>query len=184
MNPTVPLLLASAVSDGATLTNTVTATSILHGSGKPPVAGGALSVGSILKARIWGAMGVGAAGAGNITFDMRIGGTVVTSSGLILLRTNSCSSSFFMAEIGLTVTSLGTAAGGVSYVTFDGIQAIGATVASTPPQTQIAPSVGPSTSPNNWDATVNGAVDVFGTWSVATTGDTLIVRRSEIWLLG
>lgn len=183
MRPSVPLLLASAVADGASLTNSAAAASILHGSGKASLAGGLFDVGSTLKAFLWGSMGVGAAGAGNITFDMRIGGTVVTNFGAMSLRTSSLSTQHFFAELSGTVVTVSTAASFMSGARFEGAQALGGTNATTSPVPAIMPATGPTTGSNSWDATANGALDIFATWSVATSGNILLVRRSEIWLM-
>lgn len=183
MRPSVPLLLASANADGASLTNTVTATSILHGSGKASLAGGALDVGTTLKVLLFGSMGVGASGAGNLTLDIRIGGTVVTAFGTMSLRTSSLSTQAFSAELTGTVQTVSTSAQFMSGMRFEGPQALGGTNATTSAAVLVLPTAGPSTNANFWDATANGALDVFATWSVATSGNILLVRRSEIWLM-
>ena len=48
--PSNPLVLASAYADGAAHTASITATSILHASGKAVIPAGALQLGSMLKA--------------------------------------------------------------------------------------------------------------------------------------
>lgn len=183
MRPSVPLLLASGYADGTSITNSTTPASCLHGSGKAVLAGGAMDVGTTIKAFLHGSMGVGAAGAGNIGFDMRIGGTVVTNYGNVLLRTNSCSTLEFFAELNFKATDTSTAAGGRGSMRAEGIALIGATVASTPNQISLLPTTQPATSANNWDQTANGTLDIFATWTVATSGNILLIRSSEIWLM-
>ena len=181
--PTVPLCLAASNASGAALSASVSATSILHGSGKAVLGGGALAVASKIKIRLKGAMGVGASGAGNITFDVRYGGTVITNFGALALRTSSQAVSAFTADIDLQVTVNSTAAAFVGTLVFNGSQALGGTNTSSSPVTWVLPQAGPSTGSNAVDQTAGGAIDVFATWSVSTSGNTITVNDSELWML-
>jgi len=181
--PAVPLVLAVQSRDGTTLTNTVTATSLLDASGKAALAGGALQVGSKLKWKLRGNMGVGASGAGTMTFDLRYGGTVISNLGAMNLRTSSCAASHFELEIDAICRINSTAAAFECSAKFTGIQALGGTLASTMPALGQLPVAGPSTGSNAVDVSAGGTIDVFGTWSVATSGNTITVNDVEAWQL-
>lgn len=183
MRPSIPLLLASMYADGSSLTNTVTATSILHGSGKPNLGGGIFDAGTTIRTVIRGGMGVGASGAGTLTLDQRIGGTVVTNFGAFSLRTSSCSTNIWSAEIELTCQQPGTAAQFISSIRVEGLQFLGGTNATTSPVPALLPQTGPSSNTNAIDTTVNGLLDTFATWSVATSGNILLARQCNVWLM-
>lgn len=188
MRPSVPLLLASAVADGTALTASTAAASILHGSGKAAIAGGALDVGTILKLIVRGSMGVGASGAGAIGFDIRLGSVVLSSFGTMSLRTSSCSAETFVAEMTATVRNNSTAGNVISSMTFTGPQACGATATTSAGSTSnISPVVTlPAAGPGigaAFDASAGGLFDCFGTWTVSTSGNTLTVNQSELWIM-
>jgi hypothetical protein len=186
MRPNVPILLASATADGAALTASVTATSILHGSGKAGIQGGTFDVGTTIKALLRGRMST-VTTPGTLTFDCRLGPTaniVISALGALTLNATPTTNQSFELELEATIRALGIGTGANAIVTgrFCGRSLIGsAAVAAggvgviTLPDT--APAVG-----TGFDSTVNNLFDVFATWGT-NNANSIQVHQSWVWLL-
>jgi len=186
VRPNVPILLASAVADGTALTASVTATSILHGSGKAQLNGGVLDIGTTLKALIRGRIST-VATPGTLTFDCRLGPTgniVLSAFGALNLNATATTNQSFELEIEATIRALGTGTGANALCTarFSSRSLIGsAAVAAggvgviTLPDT--APAVG-----TGFDSTVDNTFDVYATWGT-NNANSIQVHQSWLWML-
>jgi hypothetical protein len=168
--PYVPLVLASSVANGATLTTT-TATSILHGSGIGVIPASTLQVGSTIKALLRGRMNTVVTTPGTLTFDLRLGSTVVSALGAINLNTTAQTAASFDLELLATILSLGTGTGATALVTarFSSRALVGsAAVAAGGVGVIILPDTSPAVG-TGFDSTAAQAVNVFATFTVASS---------------
>jgi hypothetical protein len=168
MMPSNPLVLASAYADGAALTASITATSILHASGKAVVPASSLQLGSFIKAYIRGRISTVVTTPGTLTLDMRFGNVVVSALGAIPLNIVAQANASFEAEITARITALGTGTAATALVMgrFTSRALVGsALVAAGGNGTIILPDTTPAVG-TGFDSTAALLVDVFATWSL------------------
>ena len=107
MFPFYPLVLATNSNNGAALTNTVTPTSILHGSGIGTIPFGSPQIGSKLKGMIRGRISTLVTAPGTLTFDIRFGSIVVSAFGALSLNIVAQTNAFFDLEFLVDFVSVG-----------------------------------------------------------------------------
>ena len=184
MLPAYPLLLATATADGAALANSIVATSILPASALAVIPGGALQVGSVLKLTLRGRISTVVTTPGALTFDLRLGSTIISAFGAIALNTVAQANAQFLLEFLAVVRSLGNGALATALCTGDFISraviaspAAGAGSAGEVLLPETAPAVGAG-----FDSTAAQIVNVFATWSVANAANSLQVHQAFVEL--
>ena len=115
--PSVPLVLASSSSDSGALTNSTTATTILHGSGVATIPAGSLQIGSVIKSTLRGRISTLTAAPGTLTFDMRLGAVVISALGAINLNVTAQTNATWELEIIATIRALGAGTAANALVT-------------------------------------------------------------------
>lgn len=182
MLPAYPLVLASASADGTALTNSIAATSILHGSGIATLPAGALQVGSMIRIILRGRVSTVVTTPGTLTFDLRLGAVIVSAFGAITLNTVSQVNTGWELTVMAVVRSIGngtvaTALCTASFVSraIVGSPAITAGSAGETMLPDAAPAVG-----TGFDSSTAQAINIFATWSVANAGNSIQVHQSLI----
>ena len=184
MMPTYPLILAANTLDGAALTNSVAATSILPVSAGCAIPGGTLQVGSHLKITLRGRISTLVTTPGTLTLDLRLGGIVASGFGAINLNTVAQTNAAWEATFIATVRSIGSGAAATALCTADfisraivGSPAVTAGSAGEVMLPDTAPAVGAG-----FDSTLALSVNVFATWSVASVSNSIQVHQALIEL--
>jgi hypothetical protein len=184
MLPGYPLILAVGSADGAALTNSLTATSILPGSAVATIPAGALQIGSLIKLTLRGRISTLVTAPGTLTLDVRLGAVVISALGALALNVNAQTNASFELELLARVVSLGagTVATALCMARFSSRAVIGSPAAGVGgagvlmlPDT--APAVGAG-----FDSTSAQAVNVFAAWSVASASNSLQVHQALIEL--
>lgn len=168
MMPSFPMVLAASTADGAAVTGVAAAT-LLHGSSIATIPAGTLQVGSQLKITMRGRMNTIVTTPGTTTFDLRIGGIVVSAFGAIPLNIVAQTNAAWELEILATIRSIGAGAAATALATakFVSRALVGAPAAASGGHGVIvlpdtAPAVG-----TGFDSSLANAVQVFVTNSVA-----------------
>ena len=184
MMPVYPLVLSVASADGAALSNTTTATSIIPASAIATIPAGTLQIGSTLKVSIRGRISTLVTAPGTLTLDVRFGAVVVFNGGAMALNIVAQTNATFELEALVTVRALGssTSANALGTARFNSRAVIGSAAVGTGgggvlllPDT--APAVG-----TGFDSTVAQAVTVFGTWSIANAANSIQVHQAVVEL--
>lgn len=169
MLPAYPLVLASASSDGAALTASTTATSIMPASALATIPAGALQIGSLINIKLRGRMSNIVTTPGTLTLDIRIGGVVVSSFGAMALNTAANTNASFDFEALAVIRSIGagTAATAICTAEFTCRTLVGSPlVAAGGPGGIVLPDTAPAVG-TGFNSTTALTVDVFGTWSLS-----------------
>ena len=184
MLPAYPLVLASAQADGTALTNSTTATNILHASGISTIPAGTLQVGSTLKVLVKGRVSTVVTTPGTLTLDVRLGSVIVFNGGAMALNTTAQTNATFEFEALLTVRALGTGTsanilGTGRFISraVVGSAAAGSGGAGALLLPDTAPAVG-----TGFDSTAAQSIQVFATWSVANAANSIQTHQSLIEL--
>lgn len=160
--------LVRMTSNGTALTNSTSATSLLHASGKLPLPAGPT---------VWqkgGGFKIFAAGRmstvttpGTMTIDLKVGSVVIVSTGAMVLSTTAKTNVTWELELDLTVldTGGGTACTVMAVGTFKS-EAFGATTVAGEAKVAAVPATAPAAS-SGFDDTASQTFDLFGTWSIA-----------------
>ena len=182
MMPAYPLVLASASADGAALTNSVAAASILHGSGIGALPANALQVGSQIQILLRGRISTVVTTPGTLTFDLRMGGVIISAFGAIALNTVAQVNATFECTFIAVVRSLGSGAGATALCTgrfvsraMVGSPAAGAGGIGETLLPDTAPAVG-----TGFDSSAAQALNIFATWSVASASNSIQVHQSLV----
>ena len=180
MLPAYPLILACASADSAALTNTLTATSILHGSGIGTIPANAMQIGSHIKVTIRGRISTLVTAPGTLTFDMRMGGVVVSAFGAIALNIVAQTNASFEAVLTARITAVGTGTTATALCTgvFLSRAVIGsAAVAAGGVGAIVLPDTAPA-SGTGFDSSSAQVANIFATWSVASASNSIQVHQS------
>lgn len=184
MMPAYPLVLAASSADGAALTNTLTATSILHGSGIPTLSGGNLQIGSLIKAMLRGRISTLVTGPGTLTFDLRLGSVITSAFGAIALNVNAQTNATFELEILARIVSLGgiNAATALCTARFASRAVIGSPVVGAGGAgVLMLPDAGAAVG-TGFDSSAAQAINVFAAWSIASASNSIQVHQSLVEL--
>lgn len=184
MLPGYPLVLASASADGAALTNTLTATSIMPASAMATIPAGALQIGSLLKITLRGRISTVVTTPGTLTLDLRVGGVIVSAFGAMALNVNAQTNAHWEATIMAVVrsTGIGTAATMMATADFISRAVIGSAAAGAGGAGELmlpdtAPAVG-----TGFNSSLALPVDVFATWSVANAANSIQTHQALVEL--
>jgi hypothetical protein len=181
MLPGYPLVLASASSAGAAVTGIVAA-SIMPASSLCTIPAGALQLGSLLKIKLRGVISNIVTTPGTLTFDLRIGGVIVSAFGAVPLNIVANTNAAFDLEIVAVVRSLGagTVATIIASAEFTSRAIVGSATAAAGgasgvvlPETAMAVGTG-------FNSTAALTVDAFATFSL--TGNSITVYQALIEL--
>lgn len=176
-------LLAVAPTDGPTLTNTVTATSVLVATAKPVLPAQYFDKpGKMIRIRAKGRMSTVVTTPGTFTFDIRFGTTVVFTGGAMALNTVAQTNSTFDLDISLVCRAIGSGTGGtvLGAGNFSSRAVIGSPAATAGGAGELllpdtAPVVG-----TGFDSTLVQTIDLFGTWSVASASNSITLHQVMI----
>lgn len=184
MLPNYPLLLASATGDSAALANSTVATSVLASSGLATIAAGTLQAGSVLTLFLRGRISTLATTPGTLTFDLRIGGLVVSALGALLLNIAAQTNASFELEIFAVIRALGpgTAANAMVTGRFTSRALVGSVVtANGGDMLVVMPDTAPAVGPG-FDSMAPMPINVFATWSTASASNSIQTHQSMIEL--
>lgn len=171
--------------DGAALTNTVTATSLLHATAKQSLPPHFFRIGKMLKVTAQGRISNIVTTPGTLTLDIRMGPTaniIVCNGGAMALNTVAKTNVPWWMEWILTCRAVGN--GTSANLMHQGMWQSESVVGSPLPAAGGAGCLNiPSTAPavgTGFDSTVSMLVDLFGTWSVANAGNSITVHQFKI----
>lgn len=175
--------LIEAQADGAALTNTTTATSLLPTPAVYTLPSNYFNViGKKLRIHAMGRMSTVVTTPGTFTFDIRFGSTVVWTGGTMALNTTAQTNDTWELDVDLTCRAIGS---GTSTTLLGVGMFCCATVIGSP-----APSAGgsgtlllPATAPavgTGFDCTATQAVNLFGTWSIASASNSITLHQYSL----
>jgi hypothetical protein len=145
---------------------------------------GALQIGSLIKVKLRGRISTLVTSPGTFTFDLRIGGVVVSSFGAISLNTVAQTNATFDAEFIGVVRTVGSGTTATILATghFSSRATIGSGAAGTTGvYTQLLPETAPAVG-TGFNSQSALTVDVFGTWSVANAANSITVHQALVEL--
>lgn len=184
MFPSFPLVLSSASADGAALSNSVVATSILPASAIATLPAGALQIGSLLKLTLRGRISTVVTTPGTLTLDLRLGSVIISAFGAIALNVNAQTNATFEAELIARVLSLGAGVAATARCTMRfasraviGSPAAGAGGVGVLMLPETAPAAG-----NGFDSSAAQAINVFAAWSIANAANSIQVHDALLEL--
>lgn len=166
--------LTWAAGDGTALTNTTTATSIIPTQAKFIMPAGFVNfVGKTFRVTAKGRISNIVTTPGNLTLDVRLGGTVVFNGGAVALNTTAKTNVTWWFEAEIVCRAIGTAGNfiGVGQMNSESMVSSAANTANTALLPLTAPAVG-----SNVDLTTALSVDVFAAFSVANSGNSITVH--------
>jgi len=161
--------------DGSALSNSTTATSILPAAAKYTLPAGFFSAaGKALRVTARGRLSNIVTTPGNLTLDVRFGSTVVFNGGAVAMNTTAKTNVSFEFETILTCRAIGASANlmGIGSLTSESMVGSAANTALTALLPLSAPAVG-----NNFDSTTAQVVDLFATFSIANSGNSITVHE-------
>lgn len=172
--------LAAAPADGAALSNTLTATSLLIATSKAVLPAQYFNFpGKAVRVRITGRISTVVTTPGTLTFDIRLGSTVVFTTGAISLNVTAQTNATFVLNLMLVCRAIGSGtsatvlgAGDFTSRAIVGSAAVTAGGASVTLIPDTAPVVGAG-----FDSTIAQTLDCFGTWSVASASNSITVHQ-------
>lgn len=170
--------LVWASGDGTALTNTVTATSIIPAAARFVLPAGFVNhVGKTFRITAKGRISNIVTTPGNLTLDVRMGGTVVFNGGAVALNTTAKTNVTWWFEAELVCRAIGATGNflGIGQMTSESMVGSAANTANTASLPLTAPAVG-----NNVDLTTALAVDLFGTFSIANAGNSITVHTYKL----
>ncbi len=172
--------LLNSIGDGAALTNTTTATSLLPVIAKPTLPANYLFAGKMFRVRATGRISTVVTTPGTLTIDFRLGSVNVFSSGAMALNIVAQTNTPWIYDAIMTVRAVGatTTANILGQGLWTSHAVIGASAIGTAgAASQImpyntAPAVG-----TGFDSTAAQLVDLFGTWSVANAANSITCHQ-------
>lgn len=173
--------LIGAQGDGAALTNSTSATSLLPSQAKLTLPANYLDfVGRTFKVRVAGRVSNIVTTPGTLTLDIRFGSTVVFNGGAVQFSTTAHTSVPWVWDVDLTVRAVGSSATLIGQgmifsqaVSISGADLIGTHSMLLTPNT--APVVG-----NTFDSTAAQVIDMFGKFSIGDPGNSITVHQFKV----
>lgn len=171
--------LITAQVDGSALANTTAATSIIPAAAKYTLPTNWFQVGKKLRVTASGRVSNIVTTPGTLTLDVRFGSTVVFNGGAVSLNIVAKTNVTWNLQMDLTCRAIGASTSanliGTGYWLTESVvgAAAGTTLAASLPAT--APAVG-----TGFDSTASQAVDLFGTWSIANSGNTITLHQYSL----
>jgi len=175
-----------AATDGVALTNSTTATSLLGGTGtgasaaKYSIPANWWYVGRALRVRAAGRISTVVTTPGTLTLDLRLGATVVANGGAMTLSTTAKTNVAWDLEWLLTCRTVGsgTAATLMHQGRFTS-EAAGATTVAGEAKVILLPQSAPAVG-TGFDGTAALTLDLFGTWSVASASNSILLHQFAV----
>lgn len=159
---------------GAALTNTTTATSLLLGQAKFPLAAQFIQfIGQKLRVKASGKISTAASTPGTFTFDIRFGSIVIFTGGASPTLATSAANVTWRLEVDLVMATVGS--GTTATMTGDGVLWSLANTGGI----QLLPATSPAPG-TGFDSTITNTVDMFGTWSAASASNTVTCTGFEL----
>jgi hypothetical protein len=170
-------LLMSVLSDGAAVTNTTTPTSLLPGGSKFVLPSNLWKEDSrpSLYIRASGRGSTAAATPGTLTFDLKFGSTTVWTGGASPTVATSQSNVSWRLEALLSPRGIGSGTNTTLLGTGHLLSAVNTALIQLLPAS--SPVVG-----TGFDCAASQQVDLFGTWSVASASNSILLHQFELWL--
>lgn len=172
--------LLNSIGDGAALSASVTATSLLPAIAKPTLPANYLFAGKMFRVTATGRISTVVTTPGTLTLDLRFGSVAVFSSGAMTLNTTAQTNVNWIYEALLTVRAVGsgTSANVLGQGKFLSHAVIGSSAIGTAGAGvqmlpyNAAPAVG-----TGFDSTAANTVDLFGTWSVNSASNSITCHQ-------
>lgn len=159
----------------ATITNTTTETTLLgSGVGTKTLPAGSLVIGKTIRIKACGFYSTDGAAAGNLTFNLKIGGTTVCTTGA---RTAVNGAANYYWEIEAEITCRTTGGGGTVFAQAKFLHQEDATTYNA----FIWPLI--NTATDTVDTTASNALDLTVTWGTADSDNTITCSNSSIEVL-
>lgn len=160
--------LVTSTTDGPALSASTTQTSIIPVASKYTLPANYLQIGRMLRVTVQGRISTRVTGPDTITFDLKAGSTVIATSGALSLNTAGKTNVSFMLDWVLTCRAIGTGTSTtfmhLGTFTSEAVVGAAANTTLTTCMPVSAPAVG-----TGIDATSSQALDLFATFSNATT---------------
>jgi hypothetical protein len=172
--------LLNSIADGAALTNSTTATSLLPVIAKPTLPANYLFAGKMFRVRATGRISTVVTTPGTLTLDFRLGSVAVFSSGAMTLNTVAQTNVGWIYDAIMTVRAVGatTTANILGQGTWTSHAVIGsAAIGTGGAGTQIMPYNAAPAVGTGFDSTAAQLVDLFGTWSVANAANSITCHQ-------
>ena len=172
--------LLNSLADGAALTNTVTATSILPVIARPTLPANYLFAGKMFRVRATGRISTLVTTPGTLTLALRFGSADVFTTGAMTLNVVAQTNTPWILDLLMTVRAVnsGSSANCLGQGTWMSHAVIGSPAIGTGPAGcqmvpyNAAPAVGAG-----FDSTAAQLVDLFATWSVANAANALTCHQ-------
>lgn len=173
--------LAYLTGDGPSLSNSLTATSLLNSGDKGYIIPSWLEVGTMIRITFAGRLSNIVTTPGTLTLDVRfVGGStvVVFNGGAMQLSTTAHTTLPIYGEILLTCRAKGTSANfmGQGRVSSQCLSLTAVADSTTTPATLLMPNTTPAVG-TNFDSTVGQLVDFFATFSIQNAGNLLQLHQ-------
>jgi hypothetical protein len=174
--------LIAATASGTALANSAAATSLLPAQAKFTLWQNFFErVGQKIRILAAGQISTLATTPGTLTLDVRFGSTVVVNGGAMTLNANAQVNVNWLLELEITCRAIGATANLIGQGRFQSHAVIGSAAPTAggagahllPYNT--APVVG-----NNFDATAQQQVDLFGTWQTANAANSIQLHQYEL----
>ena len=177
-------LITSQV-DGAALTNSAVAASILPPAAKFALPSNLCQIGMKMQLKASGRISTVVTTPGTLLLDVRLGATtVIFNTGAMNLNVTAQTNASWELDLDLIVRSIGSGTvatilgtGKFSSRALIGSAAVAAGYGSVAVVPDTAPAVG-----TGFDSTATNVVDMFGTWSVANAANSILVHQYELVL--
>lgn len=178
----LPQLLISQATDGTALTASITATSILHATGKYQFQPNALQVGSVLIAEAQGRVSNIVTTPGTLTLELRMasGATVIASGGAMALNTTAKTNVPWKLRWVLTCRAAGTTGNFMHQGSWISESVVGsAAPAAGGAGTHLLPNAAPAVG-SNIDTSAAQTLDLYATWSL-NNANSIQVHQFQLW---
>lgn len=170
-----PLIVAQG--DGSALSNTTTRTSILPGQAKFTLGAGFIDVpGKQFRVRAHGRISTVVTTPGTLTLDIGFGSVVVANGGAMTLSTTAKTNVAWELDWLLTARAVGpsTSANMMHQGSWRS-EAAGATTVAGEAKTIMLPQSAPAVG-TGFDSTSAFVIDLFATWSVASSSNSITLH--------
>jgi hypothetical protein len=161
--------LITSQTDGAALTGSTTATSLLPTGAKYQIPANFWYIGKMVRINAYGRVSNIVTTPGTLTLDVRVGGVIVQTSQALALNVVAKTNVSFRYQMVLTCRSIGSGTAttlmGEGFFTSESV--IGSPLPSVGGSgTLMIPASAPAVG-TGFDSTVSGTLDFFGTWSLS-----------------
>jgi hypothetical protein len=172
--------LLNSIGDGAALTASTTATSLLPVIAKPTLPANYLFAGKMFRVRATGRISTLVTTPGTLTLDFRLGAVNVVAGGAMTLNTVAQTNTPWVYDMICTVRAVGatTTANILGQGTFTSHAVIGsAAIGTGGAGTQMIPYNTAPAAGTGFDSTAAQLVDFFGTWSVNNAANSITCHQ-------